>query len=66
VAPRDMRPQIDIAKIPIKGWVGLVFVIGVMAIFLIGLPAVRWFFLLSIPPGILVGGILYLLHRRRQ
>jgi hypothetical protein len=61
-----MRPQIDIAKIPTKGGVGLVFVIGVMAIFLIGLPAVRWFFLLSIPPGILVGGILYLLHRRRQ
>jgi hypothetical protein len=62
---RDPHPGINLHKIPIKGWVGLVFVIGIMALFLIGSPAVRWFFLLSIPPGILIGVILYLLHRRR-
>jgi hypothetical protein len=52
-------------KIPIKGWAGLVFVIGVMVVFLVGSSEVRWFFVLSIPPGVLIGAILYLIHRRR-
>jgi hypothetical protein len=61
---RDPHPGINIHRIPIKGWAGLVFVVGVMLLFLVGSPAVRWFFLLSIPPGILIGVILYIIHRR--
>jgi hypothetical protein len=65
VANRDPHPGIRIDKIPIKGWAGLIFVLGVMLLFLIGSPAVRWFFLLSIPPGVLIGVALYLIHRHR-
>ncbi len=62
---RDPHPGIRIDKIPVKGWAGLVFVLGVMLLFLVASPAVRWFFFLSIPPGILIGLILYLRHRGR-
>lgn len=64
---RDPNPHsgISMHQIPIKGWAGLVFVIGVMVVFLVGSSQVRWFFVLSIPPGILIGAILYLIHRRR-
>jgi hypothetical protein len=62
---RNPHPGIRIDKIPAKGWAGLVFALGVILLFLIGSPAVRWFFLLSIPPGILIGVALYLLHCRR-
>ena len=58
------HPGICIHKIPVKGGAGLVFALGVMLVFLIGSPAVRWFFLLSIPPGLLIGLVLFLLHRR--
>ena len=61
----DPHPGIRIDKIPVKGWAGFVFTLGVMLLFLIGSPAVRWFFLLSLPPGLLIGVILYLIHRRR-
>jgi hypothetical protein len=65
MAERDPHPGIRIDKIPAKGWAGLVFVLGVMLVFLLGSSQVRWFFFLSIPPGILIGVILYLVHRRR-
>jgi hypothetical protein len=53
-------------KIPVKGGMGLVFTLGVMLLFLIGSPAVRWFFLLSIPPGLFIGLAMYLFHRHRE
>ena len=59
------HPGIAIHKIPVKGWVGLVFVVGIMLLFLVGLPQVRWFFLLSLPTGLLVGTVMYFIHRRR-
>jgi hypothetical protein len=34
-----------------------------MAVFLISLPQIRWFFFLTLPAGILVGAALYILHR---
>ena len=64
MAPSDTRPQIDIAKIHIKGWVGLVFAIGVMALFLIAVPAIRWLFFLRVPLGVLIGVVLHFRHRR--
>jgi hypothetical protein len=54
-----------LAGIPLRGWAGLVFTVAFMVVILIALPAVRWFLVLSIPPGLLVGLILYLLERRR-
>ena len=64
---RDPKPHpgISMHRIPVQGWAGLVFVIGFMLVFLIGSSQVRWFFFLSIPPGILIGAILYLIHRPR-
>jgi hypothetical protein len=60
----DRHPGISIHQIPVKGGVGFVFMVGVMIMFLISLPQVRWFFALTLPAGILVGVGLYLLHRR--
>ena len=60
----ERHPGISMRRIPLKGKVGLVFTVGVMVLFLIYLPQVRWFFALALPAGILVGVVLYLLHRR--
>jgi hypothetical protein len=62
----DEQPGIRIHKIPVKGWAGLVFAIGVMLLFFIALPHVRWFILLTLPSGLILGVVLYLLHRRRE
>jgi hypothetical protein len=58
------HPGIRIDKISVRSWVGLVFAVGVMVFFLIALPAVRWFLLLTLPAGILAGVVLFFLHRR--
>jgi hypothetical protein len=60
-----LHPGIRIDKIPVKGPVGLIFVLGSMAVFLLGLPEVRWFFVLSLPVGLLVALILRLTARDR-
>ena len=53
-------------KIPLKGWVGLAFTIVFLVVMMMALPALRWFFLLSIPPGLAVGVVLYLINRHRR
>ncbi len=50
-------------KIPIKGPGGLIFTIGMLIIFLIRLPAARWFLALSVPLGVIIGVILRLTSR---
>jgi hypothetical protein len=55
---------IRIAKISSHGEVGLVFTLGVMAMILISFPQAHDFFAWSFPTGIIVGFILYLIHRR--
>ena len=60
----ERHPGIRIDKIGFKGLVGLVFTVGTMLMFLISLPEARWFFVLTLPAGLLVGLVLYLLHRR--
>jgi len=52
-------------RIPLKGATGLVFVIAFLLILLVAVPATRWFLLISVPAGALVGVILYLLRRDR-
>jgi L-asparagine transporter-like permease len=51
-------------RTPFKGVTGLVFVVAVLGILLVAVPATRWFLLLSLPAGALVGVILYLLRSR--
>jgi len=59
------HPGIRIDKITPEGdEMGLAFTIGVMTMILISLGSARVFFALSLPTGIIVGLILYLIHRR--
>jgi hypothetical protein len=58
------RPEIQMAKIRFAGPMGLVFTLGTMAIFFLALPEIRWFLLLALPVGILVGLSLHLWHTR--
>jgi hypothetical protein len=55
-----------LANIPTKGILGAIIALGIMIIILIAIPAVRWFLLFSIPAGVLVAGILYLVNRPRS
>ena len=50
-------------KIPVAGPMGLVFVIGVVAIALVSLPEARWFLALSLPAGVIIGIILRMTSR---
>ena len=56
-----MHPGIRIDKIPVKGPIGLVFALGVLAMILLALPEARWF--LALPTGVVIGIILRLTHR---
>jgi hypothetical protein len=48
-----------IDKIPVDGFGGLVFAVGTMVIFMIGIPEIRQFSILALPLGLLVAGGLY-------
>lgn len=63
-----MKPHrgILIDKIPAKGPTGLIFAAGVVAIFLIGIPALRLFLAVTAPLGALVAGALYYLHNQTR
>ena len=50
-------------KIPVKGPMGLVFTLGVLAMILLALPEARWFPALSLPIGVVIGIILRLTRR---
>ncbi len=52
-------------KIPVKGGVGLLFVVGVMVMILWRLPEARWFLLAAIPAGAIIGTGLYFTRRDR-
>jgi hypothetical protein len=54
-----------IEKIPTKGILGALIAAGIMITILVAVPAARWFLLLSLPAGLLVAAILYLLRRQR-
>ena len=51
-------------RIRVKGVTGFIFVVAIMVILLVAVPATRWFLLLSVSAGALVGVILYLLRSR--
>jgi hypothetical protein len=54
----QIHPGITMHKIPVKGPMGLVFTIGVLAMILISLPEARWFLAMSLPIGVVIAIIL--------
>lgn len=58
-----VHPGITMHKIPVKGPMGLLFVIGVAAIALVSLPEARWFLAISLPAGVIIGITLRLTSR---
>lgn len=64
LTPDAPRPEIQIAKIPVTGPMGLVFTVGTMAIFWMALPEVRWFFAFAFPAGVLAALVLHLWYKR--
>ena len=62
--PDEEMPEIQMARIPVKGAMGLVFTIGTMAIFFVSVPQVRWFLVLALPTGVMIGAGLYLWRRQ--
>jgi len=59
----QVHPGITMHKIPVKGPMGLVFTLGVLAMILLALPEARWFPALSLPIGVVIGIILRLTRR---
>ena len=58
-----VHPGITMHKIPVKGPIGLVFTVGVLAMILLSLPEARWFLAVSLPTGVVIGIILRLTRR---
>jgi L-asparagine transporter-like permease len=58
-----MHPGITMHKIPVKGWAGLLFTLGVVIIALVSLPQARWFLAVSVPTGVVIAIILRLTSR---
>jgi hypothetical protein len=60
------RPEISMHRIPVGGGVaGLIFAVGSCLVFLIGIPALRWFLFGAVAVGALVGGLLWRWHKTR-
>ena len=60
----SLHPGISMHKLPISGGaVGLLFVVGSMLVFLLGIQAMRWFLVGSGALGVAVAGGLWLFHR---
>ncbi|HTR65789.1 MAG TPA: hypothetical protein VMH85_08455 [Terriglobales bacterium] len=60
----ETNPQPEPSR-PLKGALGLIIAVAVVAILLVALPPYRVFFFISFGIGILVAGGLYLWHRLR-
>jgi hypothetical protein len=58
-----MHPGITMHSIPVEGWIGLVFTLGVLATILVALPEARWFLAMSLPTGVVIGIVLRLTCR---
>ncbi len=66
MADEGKRPEISIHRIPVGGGVaGLIFAVGSCMIFLVGIPALRWFLLLAVVVGSAIGGLLWRWHKNR-
>jgi MFS family permease len=60
-----MEPESDSpSRFRLKGSIGLVVAVMVIAVLLIMLPAYRWFFLISVLIGLVIVGALSLWYKR--
>ena len=60
-----IHPGIRIDRIPVEGWLGLLWGTVIMIRTLIVIPDARWFFLASIPGGVLVAIALHFCRTRK-
>jgi len=58
-----LHPGITMHKIPVKGSMGLLFVVSVLVTTLLSLPEARCFLAMSLPIGVAIGIILRLTSR---
>jgi len=61
-----IHPGIRIDRIPVEGWVGLLWGTVIMIRTLIVIPDARWFLLASIPGGALVAIALHFWRTRKR
>jgi hypothetical protein len=60
------RPEISMHRLPVGGGAaGLIFAVGSCLIFVVGIPALRWFLLGAVVVGSAVGGFLWRWHKKR-
>ena len=50
-------------KVSVRGKTGLIAAIAVVVVLLVGLPAYRWFFIISVAIGVVIAGGLALWHK---
>ncbi len=50
-------------KLSLRGKTGLIAAIAVVVVLLVGLPAYRWFFIISVAIGVVIAGGLALWHK---
>lgn len=62
----DHHPGITMHKIPVDGFIGLVFTIGSIAIFVAGFPAFWYVIALSVALGIAIAVVLHFVHSRKS
>jgi hypothetical protein len=60
-----IHPGIRIDRIPVEGWLGLLWGGVIMIRTIIDVPDARWFFLASLPGGIAVAIALHFWRTRR-
>ncbi len=66
IADEGRRPEIRIDRIPVGGGAaGLIFAVGSCLVFLVGIPALRWFLLLAVVLGSAIGGLLWRWHKNK-
>jgi hypothetical protein len=62
----EYHPGINIAHIPVKGIPGLLFLIATLFTFLVGIPMLRDFLLVTGAAGIIGAGIIYYWHNQTR
>ena len=63
----ELHPGITMHKIPVKaGFPGLIFTVGVLTVFLIGIPALTYFLVFAAVLGIGVAVMLRFIPRQRS
>ena len=62
----ERHPGIRIDKITFAGVPGLIAGVAILVMFLLGIPLTRWFLLITVLVGVVLGFILYFWHTSRS